>query len=109
MRARLAAIAADPAAWEALVRPRVAGWRDPNEAYLILQTVVGAWPLTPERLEQYLEKALREAKVHTSWIDQDHEWEAGAKAFAVSLLEDEEIAAYVESIRERARAERARG
>ena len=102
VRARLAAIASDPAAWEALVRPRVAGWRDPNEAYLILQTVVGAWPLTPERLEQYLEKALREAKVHTSWIDQDHEWEAGAKAFAVSLLEDEELAAYVESIRERA-------
>ena len=102
VRARLAAIASDPAAWEALVRPRVAGWRDPNEAYLILQTVVGAWPLTPERLERYLEKALREAKVHTSWIDQDHEWEAGAKAFAVSLLEDEEIAAYVEAIGERA-------
>ena len=102
VRARLAAIASDPAAWEALVRPRIAGWRDPNEAYLILQTVVGAWPLTPERLEQYLEKALREAKVHTNWIDQDHEWEAGAKAFAVSLLEDEGIAAYVESIGERA-------
>ena len=84
VRARLAAIASDAAQWEALILPRVAGWRDPNEAYLILQTVVGAWPLTPERLEQYLEKALREAKVHTSWIDQDHEWEAGAKAFAVS-------------------------
>ena len=103
MRARLAAITSDAAAWEALVRPRVAGWRDPNEAYLILQTVVGAWPLTPERLELYLEKALREAKVNTNWIDQDHEWEAGAKAFAVSLLEDEEIAAYVEAIRERAK------
>ena len=102
VRARLAAIVSDPAAWEALVRPRVAGWRDPNEAYLILQTVVGAWPLTSERLEQYLEKALREAKVNTNWIDQDHEWEAGAKAFAVALLEDEEIAAYVEAIRERA-------
>ncbi len=103
VRARLAAITSDAAAWEALVRPRVGGWRDPNEAYLILQTVVGAWPLTPERLEQYLEKALREAKVHTNWIDQDHEWEAGAKAFAVSLLEDEEVESYVESIRERAK------
>ena len=65
------------------MRPRIEGWRDPNEAYLILQTVVGAWPLTPDRLELYLEKALREAKVNTNWIDQDHEWEAGAKAFAV--------------------------
>jgi (1->4)-alpha-D-glucan 1-alpha-D-glucosylmutase len=102
VRARLAAISSDAAAWAALVRPRVAGWRDPDEAYLILQTVVGAWPLTPERLGQYLEKALREAKVHTSWIDQDHEWEAGAKAFALSLLEDEEIAAFVEAVEERA-------
>ncbi|MDQ3066679.1 MAG: alpha-amylase family glycosyl hydrolase, partial [Actinomycetota bacterium] len=45
VRARLAAITEDPAGWEALVRPRLGGWRDPNEAYLILQTVVGAWPL----------------------------------------------------------------
>jgi len=104
VRARLAAVTADPAAWEAIVRPRIDGWKDPNEAYFILQTVVGAWPLTPERLGLYLEKALREAKVHTSWIDQDHEWEGGAKAFALSLLEDGAIAAYVESIRERAQA-----
>ena len=102
VRARLVAIASDAARWEALVRPRVEGWRDPNEAYLILQTIVGAWPLTPERLEQYLEKALREAKVNTNWIDQNHEWEAGAKAFAVALLADEEIAAYVETIEVRA-------
>lgn len=93
-RVRIASIASDPDAWEAIVRTRIGGWRDANEAYLILQTVVGAWPLNSERLEQYLEKALREAKVHTSWIDPDHEWEAAAKAFAVSLLEDEELGAY---------------
>ena len=85
--------------------PRIGGWRDPNEAYLILQTVVGAWPLTAERLELYLEKALREAKVNTSWIDQDHEWEAGAKAWAVGLLADEELGAYAERL---SRARRAR-
>ena len=102
VRARLAAITSDAAAWEALVRPRLDGWRDPNEAYLILQTVVGVWPATPERVEQYLEKALREAKMNTSWTEQEHEWEAGAKAFAVSLLADDGIAAYVEAIEERA-------
>jgi (1->4)-alpha-D-glucan 1-alpha-D-glucosylmutase len=102
VRARLAAIADGPGAWEAVVRPRIGGWRDPNEAYLILQTVVGAWPLTPERLERYLEKALREAKVHTTWIDQDHEWEAGAKAWAVSLLADDELGAYAEGLSVRA-------
>jgi (1->4)-alpha-D-glucan 1-alpha-D-glucosylmutase len=98
VRSRLAAIASDPAEWEAIVRARIGGWRDPNEAYLILQTVVGAWPLDAERLELYLEKALREAKVHTNWIDQDAEWEAGAKRFAVGLLEDEELAAYARRI-----------
>jgi (1->4)-alpha-D-glucan 1-alpha-D-glucosylmutase len=94
VRARLAQLAADPGGWEALVRPRLEGRRDPNEAYLILQTVAGAWPLDADRLEVYVEKALREAKVNTSWIDQDHEWEADAKAFAVGLLADAEFGEY---------------
>ncbi len=101
IRARLACISADPAAWEEVVRRRIGGWRDPNEAYLILQTVVGAWPLTAERLELYLEKALREAKVNTSWIDHDREWEEGAKRFAVGLLDDVELGAYAEGLAER--------
>jgi (1->4)-alpha-D-glucan 1-alpha-D-glucosylmutase len=101
VRARLAALSSDPDEWAAVVRPRVGGWRDPNEAYLILQTVVGAWP-SRERLEQYLEKALREAKANTSWLEPDLEWEAGAKAWAVSLLEDDELRAFAERIGERA-------
>jgi (1->4)-alpha-D-glucan 1-alpha-D-glucosylmutase len=95
VRARLVAATADPVAWEALVRSRLDGWRDPNEAYLILQTVVGAWPLARERLDGYVEKALREAKVNTSWLEQRHDWEAGAQAFGASLLEDQKVAAYV--------------
>jgi (1->4)-alpha-D-glucan 1-alpha-D-glucosylmutase len=102
LRARLLAIAADPPAWEAVVRPRIEGRRDPNEAYLILQTVVGARPLTPERLELYLEKALREAKVNTTWIDPDQEWEAAAKAWAAGLLADEELDAYATGLSQRA-------
>jgi len=98
VRARLACISADPAAWEEVVRRRIGGWRDPNEAYLILQTVVGAWPLTAERLGLYLEKALREAKVNTNWIDQDREWEEGAKRFAAGLLDDVELGAYAQRL-----------
>jgi (1->4)-alpha-D-glucan 1-alpha-D-glucosylmutase len=104
VRARLACLAADPDEWAALVRPRVGGWRDPDEAYLILQTVVGGWPLSPERLERYLEKALREAKVSTNWLEPDERWEAGAKRFALSLLDDAELGAYAERLA--ARAER---
>jgi (1->4)-alpha-D-glucan 1-alpha-D-glucosylmutase len=104
VRARLAAVAADPAAWQDLVRPRLDGFPDPNEAYLVLQTVVGAWPLTPERLDLYLEKALREAKRRTSWLEPDREWEEGAKAYGRSLLADDGIGAYVETLRERTEA-----
>jgi (1->4)-alpha-D-glucan 1-alpha-D-glucosylmutase len=100
VRARLACLAADPAAWEAIVRPRLGGWRDPNEAYLILQTVVGAWPLDRARLDLYLEKALREAKVNTAWIDQDEQWERCAKQYAAGLLEDEELGAYARLLAE---------
>jgi (1->4)-alpha-D-glucan 1-alpha-D-glucosylmutase len=98
VRGRLVCLAGMVDEWSALVRLRLGGWRDANEAYLILQTVVGAWPLDAARLEQYLEKALREAKVHTTWIDQDHEWEAGAKAYAVGLLADEELARFAERL-----------
>jgi (1->4)-alpha-D-glucan 1-alpha-D-glucosylmutase len=101
MRARLAGIASHPAEWAAIVRPRIAGWPDPNEAYLILQTVVAAWPLDEDRLGLYLEKALREAKVNTSWIEQNTEWEEGAKRYAAGLLEDEELGAYALRLAER--------
>ena len=102
VRARLAAISEDPGEWEAIVRARSGSWRDPNEAYLILQAVVGAWPLTAERLDLYLEKALREAKVNTNWLEPNLDWEAGAKAWASGLVADEELGAYAERLAERA-------
>jgi (1->4)-alpha-D-glucan 1-alpha-D-glucosylmutase len=98
VRARLATLPGFVDEWEALVRARIGGWRDPNEAYLVLQTVVGAWPLTRDRLEEYLEKALREAKVHTNWLEPDLEWEAGVRAYAVALLADAELAAFAERL-----------
>ena len=55
----------------------------------------GRW--TPDRLGLYVEKALREAKVNTNWIDQDHEWEEGAKRFAAGLLDDVELGEYAPS------------
>ncbi len=51
---------------------RVRGWRvldDPGEDYLLWQTLVGAWPIERGRVEAYMQKALREAKRNTSWIE----------------------------------------
>ncbi len=59
---------------------------DSQERYFIFQTLVGVWPITPQRLEGYVEKALREAKRNTSWVDQNVAWEEQVKRFAVALL-----------------------
>ena len=64
-----------------------AGGPDPIERYLVFQTLVGAWPIEPERLDGYLEKALREAKRTSSWIEPDVEHEDAVKAFARGLYD----------------------
>jgi len=62
------------------------GAPDAPERYMIFQTLVGVWPIASERLEGYLEKALREAKRNTNWVDQNHGWEERVQRFAVALL-----------------------
>ena len=61
---------------------------DRNEECLLYQTMLGAWPLdgseTPtfvERLIAFMQKALREAKVHTSWINPDQQYEKAVDSF----------------------------
>jgi (1->4)-alpha-D-glucan 1-alpha-D-glucosylmutase len=88
VRARLVALSWIPEEWEAAARgveiPRAV---HPNDAYLALQTVVGAWPLTRERLDGYLEKALREGKQRSSWLDPDAAYERRVQEFAWSAHE----------------------
>ena len=45
------------------------------ERWFLFQTLLGSWPITSDRVEEYLVKAMREAKVHTTWAepDLDHE------------------------------------
>jgi (1->4)-alpha-D-glucan 1-alpha-D-glucosylmutase len=69
------------------LRDEQLGAPTPAEELLIYQTLVGAWPIDAERLEAYLEKALREAKLSSNWIDPDLEHEAAVKRFAVGLLD----------------------
>ena len=92
VRARIGAISGMAETWEAHVR----GWLeltsevpgpDDAERYLVFQTLAGAWPIEPERMDGYLEKALREAKRTTNWIDPDEEHEAAVKAYARGLIE----------------------
>jgi (1->4)-alpha-D-glucan 1-alpha-D-glucosylmutase len=58
----------------------------PVEQHFIFQTLLGVWPISEERLEQYLMKAMREAKQHTSWVAVDEAHEAAVQRFARALL-----------------------
>jgi (1->4)-alpha-D-glucan 1-alpha-D-glucosylmutase len=108
VRARLMVLAADPVGWaERLADPHRTERLDRPTEYLIWQTLVGTWPITASRLEEYLLKAVREAKAHTAWIDGDAEYEEAVTAFALAVLRDpairthldEWVAAHAETIR----------
>ena len=93
-RARIGALSAMAEGWSTCVRRWyeltdelvVDGAPDGHERYLVFQTLAGVWPISAERLAGYMEKALREAKRNTNWVDPDHDWEERVKAFAVALL-----------------------
>jgi (1->4)-alpha-D-glucan 1-alpha-D-glucosylmutase len=67
-----------------------------NDEYLFYQTLLGLWPLDPpteatlarlrQRIDDYMLKALREAKVHTSWITPDEAYESAVRAFVAATL-----------------------
>ena len=63
---------------------------DPNKSYLLYQTLVGAWPIEPSRIDKYIEKAMREAKLHTNWIEPDEAHERRTRDFCHSLYDNVE-------------------
>ena len=72
----------------------------PSDEYLIYQTLIGTWPLPDpddvalaayhQRIASYLLKALREAKVRTSWMNVNEEYESAVAAFVAELLQGPE-------------------
>ncbi|HEV7299280.1 MAG TPA: malto-oligosyltrehalose synthase [Tepidisphaeraceae bacterium] len=113
VRARLNVLSEIPDEWQrhlqrwgelnAPHRQQVAGQTVPdrNEEYAIYQTLVGAWPIDAgsdaaaadfeNRVRAFMVKAMREAKVHTSWTDSNTAYEAAVAAF-ISKIFDPSIA-----------------
>ena len=83
VRARLLALSWHVDEWAELAR-RELDFADRNEAYFALQTLVGAWPIEHERIDAYFEKAFRESKLRTNWLEPDEEWERRIKDWARS-------------------------
>jgi (1->4)-alpha-D-glucan 1-alpha-D-glucosylmutase len=77
------------------------GAPDDTERYFIFQTLAGAWPIESERVDAYLEKALRETKRTTNWVEQNTEWEDAVKRFTRQLVGDETFLADFEPFVER--------
>ncbi|MGA8493756.1 MAG: malto-oligosyltrehalose synthase [Terriglobales bacterium] len=109
VRARINVLSEIPGAWRLHLRR----WRDwnrkkkqvvdgqpaptRNDEYLLYQTLIGAWPVASvddagwqafaERIEQYILKAAREAKEHTSWANANTEYEDALGKFTRAILQ----------------------
>ena len=99
VRARLAVLSELPDEFAAAVRRWSARARLPEPTLNLLawQSLVGAWPISQERLVRYLEKASREAKIATSWTEPNAEFDAAVAAWPKIVLTDGELAADVEA------------
>jgi (1->4)-alpha-D-glucan 1-alpha-D-glucosylmutase len=99
-RARIAVLAELPGRFERFlrtVRERV-GFGDGSLESLLWQAVVGAWPASRERLQDYALKAAREAGASTSWTDPDEEFEARMAAAIDAAFDDDRVRAEVEAL-----------
>ena len=112
VRARMLAISEVPQLWRSsLQRWRVINrrWKrnldeatapDANEEYLFYQTLLGTWPMDTtgreepiataeyvERIQAYMAKALKEAKINTSWIQPNEQWDSAMSEFVARVLD----------------------
>ena len=104
VRWRIGLLSEVPERWQRLVerltqlaRPRRTGdLPDRATEYLLYQTLIGAWPISTERVRDYLQKAVREAKAHTSWTAPDERYEGSLFSFCDACLGDPAFRAAVE-------------
>jgi (1->4)-alpha-D-glucan 1-alpha-D-glucosylmutase len=61
------------------------------------QSLVGAWPIERERLREYAQKAVREAKLNTSWQRPNEEYEASLAQHVDRLYEHQELLGSVQA------------
>ncbi|KGJ74238.1 maltooligosyl trehalose synthase [Cryobacterium roopkundense] len=106
VRARLDVLAEIPAEWEQTldVLRAAAPLDDPPFENLFWQAVVGAWPISPERLGAYAEKAAREAGTSTTWTAPNAAFETALRRLVTATHDDDDlrglIAAFVGRVRQ---------
>jgi (1->4)-alpha-D-glucan 1-alpha-D-glucosylmutase len=78
---------------------------DRNDEFLFYQNLLAAWPpnateASPElieRLSTYMAKAVKEAKVHSSWINPSNNYDAGVARYVERVLGGKESARFLRS------------
>ena len=106
VRARLAVLTENANLWRSFLRKwsransslNSSGLLDRNTEYFLYQTMIGAWPISCDRLTAYMEKAVREAKQQTSWTQQNKQFEDSLKLFIDGLYKSEEFLKGLEEI-----------
>ncbi len=76
-------------------------WPDKGTEWFLYQTLLGAWPISAERLKAYMLKATREAKQHTSWTTNNKDYEDGVCFFIDSIFSDSMFCSSVNAFLER--------
>lgn len=108
VRARLNVLSELPGPWREMVetwagsneKHRSDGWPDRNTEYLLYQTLIGAWPLDTARAIEYMNKATREAGVHTSWVEPQRGFEEATTRFVTAVLDDPSFTTSLDSFLE---------
>lgn len=94
VRARLAVLSELPREWGQAVtawRARAGHRLDPDTEYLFWQTLVAAWPISAQRLTAYMDKAVREAKLHTAWTAVNQGYEETVRDYVAAVYADRDL------------------
>ena len=104
VRVRIHLLSQIPDEWAASVgrwsemnmRYRTGNMPSRGDEYLLYQTLIGAWPIDATRAVEYMTKAAKEAKLHTSWIAPNESYDAALGSFVEAVLADDAFVGEVE-------------
>ncbi|MDT7708996.1 MAG: (1-_4)-alpha-D-glucan 1-alpha-D-glucosylmutase [Pseudonocardiales bacterium] len=103
VRARLAVLAEIPGEWAERLRRWSARHPLPERSMELMawQNLVGAWPISVERMASYLGKATKEAKLATSHVEAVPEVDEAVAAWPAAVMADAELVAEIEEFVQR--------
>ncbi len=101
VRARIGALSSFADEYAALAREWLRpGPPDELEQLFVFQTMLGAHAISAERVRGYFEKALREAKRSSNWIEPDEDYERRVAEFALEVPSFPGFAEFAERVAE---------